>query len=73
MYTVLGDVSIFVVGKDEYDELACEYTEIPLFTPCCFCKDIYSVKLTDDKIHSEVEDHFKCDLQPKLPFFFLFT
>lgn len=25
VYTVLGDVSIFVVGKDEYDELACKY------------------------------------------------
>lgn len=25
VYTVLGDVSIYVVGKDEYDELACEY------------------------------------------------
>lgn len=25
VYTVLGDVSIFLVGKDEYDELACEY------------------------------------------------
>lgn len=24
VYTVLGDVSIFVVGKDEYDELACK-------------------------------------------------
>ena len=25
VYTVLGDVSVFVVGKDEYDELACKY------------------------------------------------
>lgn len=25
VYTVLGDVSIFVAGKDEYDELACKY------------------------------------------------
>lgn len=25
VYTVLGDVSIYVVGKDEYDELACKY------------------------------------------------
>lgn len=25
VYTVLGDVSIFVVGKDEYDELACKH------------------------------------------------
>ncbi|PPD87756.1 hypothetical protein GOBAR_DD15300 [Gossypium barbadense] len=23
VYTVLGDVSVYVVGKDEYDELAC--------------------------------------------------
>lgn len=26
VYTVLGDVSIYVVGKDEYDELACKYS-----------------------------------------------
>ena len=25
VYTILGDVSIYVVGKDEYDELACKY------------------------------------------------
>lgn len=25
VYTVLGDVSIYVVGKDEYDELACKF------------------------------------------------
>lgn len=25
VYTILGDVCIYVVGKDEYDELACEY------------------------------------------------
>lgn len=25
VYTVLGDVSVFVVGKDEYDELACKF------------------------------------------------
>ena len=25
IYTILGDVSIYVVDKDEYDELACEY------------------------------------------------
>lgn len=24
VYTVLGDVSVYVVGKDEYDELACK-------------------------------------------------
>lgn len=26
VYTILGDVSIYVVGKDEYDELACMYS-----------------------------------------------
>jgi len=26
VYTVLGDVSIYVVGKDQYDELACMYS-----------------------------------------------
>ena len=25
VYTVLGDVCVYVVGKDEYDELACKY------------------------------------------------
>lgn len=24
VYTILGDVCIYVVGKDEYDELACK-------------------------------------------------
>lgn len=27
---MLGDVSIFVVGKDEYDELACKLILLPL-------------------------------------------
>ncbi|KAE9449410.1 hypothetical protein C3L33_18695, partial [Rhododendron williamsianum] len=38
VYTVLGDVSIFLVGKDEYDELACEYI-LYLFCSCdyLFC------------------------------------
>jgi hypothetical protein len=26
VYTAIGDISIFVVGKDEYDELACKYS-----------------------------------------------
>jgi hypothetical protein len=25
VYTVLGDVSVYMVGKDEYDELACKW------------------------------------------------
>lgn len=38
VYTVLGDVSVFLVGKDEYDELACEYI-LYLFCSCdyLFC------------------------------------
>ncbi|KAK6127934.1 hypothetical protein DH2020_038311 [Rehmannia glutinosa] len=36
VYTVLGDVSIFVVGKDEYDELACKclIQLLLLYRPC---------------------------------------
>jgi len=26
VYTVLGDIHIYLVGKDEYDELACKHT-----------------------------------------------
>ncbi|KAG5392308.1 hypothetical protein IGI04_022271 [Brassica rapa subsp. trilocularis] len=33
VYTMLGDVSIFLVGKDEYDELACK----PLSFSLSFC------------------------------------
>ncbi|XP_038693118.1 uncharacterized protein LOC119991018 isoform X5 [Tripterygium wilfordii] len=29
VYTVLGDVGIFVVGKDGYDELACDFFFMP--------------------------------------------
>ena len=25
IYTVIGDVCLYVVGKDEYNELACKY------------------------------------------------
>ena len=39
---MLGDVSIFVVGKDEYDELACKYMLLSLsmmhvFYAMCEC------------------------------------
>ena len=32
VYTVLGDVAVYVVGKDEYDELACKKMTILPFS-----------------------------------------
>ena len=41
VYTVLGDVSIYVVGKDEYDELACKYIHLGFFS--------YTMNLSKDR------------------------
>ncbi|KAJ8420500.1 hypothetical protein Cgig2_019164 [Carnegiea gigantea] len=32
VYTVLGDIHIYLVGKDEYDELACKHSHFPCFS-----------------------------------------
>ncbi|XP_057724602.1 uncharacterized protein LOC130940486 isoform X1 [Arachis stenosperma] len=44
VYTVLGDVSIYVVGKDEYDELACMYPVNCILCLMMICSHVLKLK-----------------------------
>ncbi|KAF5726925.1 hypothetical protein HS088_TW22G00610 [Tripterygium wilfordii] len=47
VYTVLGDVGIFVVGKDGYDELACDLGSCSQFLYACLNLSLYSPPITE--------------------------
>lgn len=45
VYTMIGDVCVYVVGKDEYDELACENYTNCYFILFYFSNNLFNILL----------------------------